>query len=230
MCIEFTLSLFFESATNQKVGVFALRSGLCLNVLVFGDAVWCGVFRIVFDGEQGIDQGGLTKEYFQLIMKELFDPLYGMFIFSASTQCFWFNRDAFILGDRAMMLSNYEMVGKLVGIAIYNNTILELRFPRVIFKKLLRRHGAGGDALDFADFADFDPEMAKGFEQLLAMTEDDDVEAVYCRNFVVESTSALGDEIKFDLLTLSEEGGGGEVNVHSVCFAVNEGADFAVSE
>merc|ERR1719397_40206 len=102
--------------------------------------------RIVFDGEQGIDQGGLTKEYFQLIMKELFDPLYGMFIFSASTQCFWFNRDAFILGDRAMMLSNYEMVGKLVGIAIYNNTILELRFPRVIFKKLLRRHGVGGDA------------------------------------------------------------------------------------
>ena len=117
------------------------------------------MFRIVFDGEQGIDQGGLTKEYFQLMMKELFDPKYGMFILNASTQCFWFNRDAFLLADRATMLSNYEMVGKLVGIAIYNNTILELRFPRVIFKKLLGAH----DGLDFADFADFDPEMAKGF-------------------------------------------------------------------
>lgn len=94
-----------------------------------------------------------------MMMKELFDPKYGMFILNASTQCFWFNRDAFLLADRATMLSNYEMVGKLVGIAIYNNTILELRFPRVIFKKLLGAH----DGLDFADFADFDPEMAKGF-------------------------------------------------------------------
>ena len=166
-------------------------------------------FRIIFDGEQGIDQGGLTKEYFQLIMKELFDPNYGMFILNATTQCFWFNRDCFLLADRATMLSNYEMVGKLVGIAIYNNTILELRFPRVIFKKLLQRNGADS-GLDFADFADFDPEMAKGFEQLLAMTEEDDVEAVYCRNFVVRSTSILGDEMKFDLLTLTDDGGNGE--------------------
>merc|ERR1719361_1916247 len=131
--------------------------------------------RIIFDGEQGIDQGGLTKEYFQLIMKELFDPQYGMFVFNKTTQCFWFNRDAFLLADRQTMLQNYAMVGKLVGIAIYNNTILELRFPRVIFKKLLQRQGDKG-GLDFADFKDFDPEMAKGFEQLLAMTVDDNVE------------------------------------------------------
>merc|ERR1719361_1519207 len=162
--------------------------------------------RIIFDGEQGIDQGGLTKEYFQLIMKELFDPQYGMFVFNASTQCFWFNRDCFELADRATMLSNYEMVGKLVGSAIYNNTILELRFPLVIFKKLLHRHRR--HELHFADFADFDPEMAKGFEQLMAMKEEDDIESVFCRNFVVRHTTMLGVEKKFDLLTLSGSGNG----------------------
>eukprot|EP00486_Rosalina_sp_Unknown_P014967 CAMPEP_0201596018 /NCGR_PEP_ID=MMETSP0190_2-20130828/192835_1 /ASSEMBLY_ACC=CAM_ASM_000263 /TAXON_ID=37353 /ORGANISM="Rosalina sp." /LENGTH=299 /DNA_ID=CAMNT_0048056217 /DNA_START=976 /DNA_END=1872 /DNA_ORIENTATION=- len=45
--------------------------------------------RIIFDGEQGIDQGGLTKEYFQLIMKELFDPNYGMFSYNKTTENYW---------------------------------------------------------------------------------------------------------------------------------------------
>ncbi len=75
--------------------------------------------RIIFDGEQGIDQGGLTKEYFQLIMKELFDPNYGMFIYNKQTENYWFNRDSFDLSDNnSTMLMNYELVGKLVGIAI----------------------------------------------------------------------------------------------------------------
>lgn len=35
--------------------------------------------RVVFEGEEGIDAGGVKKEYFQLIIKELFDPSFSMF-------------------------------------------------------------------------------------------------------------------------------------------------------
>ena len=31
-----------------------------------------------FYGEEGVDEGGLQKEFFQLLVEKLFDPLYGM--------------------------------------------------------------------------------------------------------------------------------------------------------
>lgn len=35
--------------------------------------------NIVFDNEAGIDMGGVSKEYFKLLIEELFDPNLGMF-------------------------------------------------------------------------------------------------------------------------------------------------------
>lgn len=32
---------------------------------------------VEFDGEQGIDEGGLSKEFFQLIVERIFNPDYG---------------------------------------------------------------------------------------------------------------------------------------------------------
>ena len=33
--------------------------------------------RVEFDGEEGVDEGGLQKEFFQLIVEKLFDPMNG---------------------------------------------------------------------------------------------------------------------------------------------------------
>lgn len=33
--------------------------------------------RIEFNGEDGVDEGGLQKEFFQLLVEKLFDPVYG---------------------------------------------------------------------------------------------------------------------------------------------------------
>jgi hypothetical protein len=32
---------------------------------------------VEFDGEEGIDEGGLQKEFFQLLVEKLFDPMNG---------------------------------------------------------------------------------------------------------------------------------------------------------
>ena len=32
-------------------------------------------------GEPGLDMGGLTKEWFQLLIKQIFDAEYGMFVY-----------------------------------------------------------------------------------------------------------------------------------------------------
>ena len=34
---------------------------------------------VEFEGEQGIDEGGVSKEFFQLIVEEIFNPDFGGF-------------------------------------------------------------------------------------------------------------------------------------------------------
>lgn len=36
---------------------------------------------VEFEGEQGIDEGGVSKEFFQLVVEEIFNPDYGNFIY-----------------------------------------------------------------------------------------------------------------------------------------------------
>ena len=36
--------------------------------------------RVEFAGEEGIDEGGVKKEWFQLVVQDLFSLKYGMFI------------------------------------------------------------------------------------------------------------------------------------------------------
>ena len=39
---------------------------------------------IEFDGEVGLDYGGVSREWFFLLSREMFNPYYGLFEYSAS--------------------------------------------------------------------------------------------------------------------------------------------------
>jgi ubiquitin-protein ligase E3 A len=47
--------------------------------------------RVKFIGEEGVDEGGVRKEFFQLLIKELVGTQYGMFTINNETHTFWFN-------------------------------------------------------------------------------------------------------------------------------------------
>jgi len=125
--------------------------------------------KVKFVGEQGIDEGGVKKEFFQILVRELFDATFGMFTYNKETDVFWFNSNTFEDAQE------FELIGMILGLAIYNNIILDIRFPNLIFKKLLNK------PLSFEDFRDFDPALAKGFEQLMHF--EGDVENTFCRSF-----------------------------------------------
>jgi len=46
---------------------------------------------IRFAGEPGIDEGGVRKEYFALVIQELLSPAYGMFKYNEDVQLYYFN-------------------------------------------------------------------------------------------------------------------------------------------
>lgn len=47
--------------------------------------------QVVFVGEEAVDAGGVRKEFFLLIMKELLDPKYGMFRYHEESRLLWFS-------------------------------------------------------------------------------------------------------------------------------------------
>jgi len=128
--------------------------------------------KVQFIGEDGVDAGGVKQEFFQLIVREIFDPKYGMFTYNEETNLFWFNSHSLESEQE------YHLIGMIVGLAIYNNVILDLHFPLVTYKKLLRKR------VYFSDLTEVDPLMHKGLIQMKEF--DGDVEDVFCRHFVVE--------------------------------------------
>ncbi|KAI9471727.1 hypothetical protein BX667DRAFT_471584, partial [Coemansia mojavensis] len=143
--------------------------------------------KIEFVGEEGVDAGGLTKEWFMLLLRELLNPMYGMFTCeSEGGESYWFN-------PAALETSNqFFLVGVVVGLALYNSTILDLHLPLAVFKKLLRT----GEML--TDVAQFRPELSRGLRQLLQY-RGDDVEDVFCLTFEA-SYDAYGEVVTVPLV------------------------------
>ena len=59
------------------------------------------------------------------MMKQLLDPSFGMFKYFESSRLLWFNSDSF------ESESEFELIGILLGVAIYNSVIIDFRMPKV---------------------------------------------------------------------------------------------------
>eukprot|EP00039_Didymoeca_costata_P003325 m.66836 g.66836 ORF g.66836 m.66836 type:complete len:883 (-) comp11842_c0_seq1:6-2654(-) len=145
--------------------------------------------KYVGGGEHGLDMGGVQKEFFQLIMEAILDPQKTMFHKIEDTRAMWIN------GSSLEAFQEFELVGILVGLAIYNSVILNLQFPLALYKKLL------GESLQLQDLKETFPELGRGMQQLLEF--DGDVANVFCQSFHI-SESCYGEMLEIDLI----EGGG----------------------
>ncbi len=127
-----------------------------------------------FVGEEGIDEGGVRKEFFQLLTSQLFDIQYGMFTYINNGRYFWFNKQCIWFTN-----NDYQLVGILFGLALYNNVILDVSFPLALYKKILNI------PLKLNDLTEFDMELYTGLKQLLNYSPKEDIQYIYCRNFDV---------------------------------------------
>ncbi|KJZ80401.1 hypothetical protein HIM_00251 [Hirsutella minnesotensis 3608] len=144
--------------------------------------------RITFRGEEGIDGGGLRKEWFLLLIREVFNPEHGLFLYDEDSRACYFNPNSFETSDQ------FFLVGVVMGLAIYNSTILDVALPPFAFRKLLasaptRAQGPTAHpkpALKYTldDLAEYKPRLARGLKQLLEF--DGDVEETFALDFVID--------------------------------------------
>lgn len=116
--------------------------------------------RVQFVNEPGVDAGGLKKDWFLNLTKVIFDPLAGMLTNIDESNLLWFN---------LVPVDNYEiyyLFGSILGLAIYNSTILDLRFPSAMYKLLL------GHPVGFGDYKQLFPESAVNLQKMLDLPSD----------------------------------------------------------
>jgi HECT-domain (ubiquitin-transferase) len=129
-------------------------------------------------GEEGVDHGGVSQEFFRLVFARAFDPEAQLFTIDPRTRTTWFDPMS------REPLPTYEMLGLLVSLAIYNGITLPVTFPIAFYTKLLGRpvDRSGVRWTDTSMLTEGWLELAKGMQDLLYWSQGD-VADVFVREY-----------------------------------------------
>ncbi|KAM4834293.1 putative E3 ubiquitin-protein ligase HERC3 isoform 5-T5 [Thomomys bottae] len=128
--------------------------------------------KVIFDGEEAVDAGGVTKEFFLLLLKELLNPIYGMFTYYQDSNLLWFSDTCFVEHNW------FHLIGITCGLAIYNSTVVDLHFPLALYKKLLNVKPG------LEDLKELSPTEGRSLQELLDYPGED-IEETFCLNFTI---------------------------------------------
>ena len=100
---------------------------------------------IVFEGEEGQDAGGLLREWYMIISREMFNAMYALFRTSPGDRVtYTINPSSHCNPNH---LSYFKFVGRVVAKAVYDNRLLECYFTRSQSKHRSEERRVGKECL-----------------------------------------------------------------------------------
>ncbi|KAI6134471.1 hypothetical protein EV401DRAFT_2052880 [Pisolithus croceorrhizus] len=115
-----------------------------------GDQIKYGKLSVRFYDEEGVDAGGVTREWFQILARQMFDPNYALFQPCAADKLTYQpNKNSWVNPEH---LSFFKFVGRVIGKAIYDGRLLDAYFAKSLYRQLL------GKPVDYRDVEWVDPE------------------------------------------------------------------------
>ncbi|CEH14240.1 related to ubiquitin-protein ligase 1 [Ceraceosorus bombacis] len=153
---------------------------------VFEDSFWFfrrhsgteikhGKLNVRFYNEEGIDAGGVTREWFQVLARAMFNPDYALFApCAADRTTYQPNRMSAVNPDH---LAFFTFIGRVIGKAIYDGRLLDAYFTRSFYKHILNK------PVDYRDLESVDPEYYKSLEWML----ENDITDILDLNFSVDA-------------------------------------------
>ncbi|XP_017050710.2 LOW QUALITY PROTEIN: E3 ubiquitin-protein ligase HUWE1 [Drosophila ficusphila] len=124
-----------------------------------GPEEWKNRFYIVFEDEEGQDAGGLLREWYVIISREIFNPMYALFCVSPG------DRVTYMINPSSHAnpnhLSYFKFVGRVIAKAVHDNKLLECYFTRSFYKHIL------GKQVKHTDMESQDYEFYKGLDYLM---------------------------------------------------------------
>ncbi|TBU18987.1 E3 ubiquitin-protein ligase [Ordospora colligata] len=113
--------------------------------------------RTTFRNEEGVDSGGIRKEYFQLLSHEIRED----------NKLFEHVENKIWIKAGAKDMCEYEAVGRIIAIALYNNIVLSIPFPRLFFKKLLEKKPT------IEDLEEISPDVSMSLKKLRMLSKEE---------------------------------------------------------
>jgi len=150
---------------------------------------------IKFEGEDGLDYGGLSREFFFLLSHEMFNPFYCLFEYSAhDNYTLQINPNS---GVNPEHLNYFKFIGRVVGLGIFHRRFLDAYFIVSFYKMILKKKIA------LPDLESVDAGLHRG---LTWMLENDITD-------VIEDTFSITEEHFGEVVTVDLKPGGRDVEV-----------------
>jgi len=176
---------------NNIVDIFIDRKNLFFDaydqIMSKSPAELKTILNIKFKGEEGIDAGGLLRDFLYQISQEIGNPNYSLFQYS--------NTNSYELDINPMSSINpehlhyFRFIGRIIGLSIYHNQYLSVNFTFLFYKKLLNK------PLDFSDMELIDPEVCKNIKWLLEHNGAENL----CLNFTLDMEDCFGNHKTIEL-------------------------------
>ncbi|KAL3909205.1 MAG: hypothetical protein SGARI_002715 [Bacillariaceae sp.] len=132
-------------------------------------------WRIEFLGEPGIDAGGVTREWFQLLTEQIFDPDFGLWLSSVNNQMCMTINPASNISCPDDHLVYFRFLGRILGRALFDQQLVKGHMARHIYKHLL------GWPITFDDLETQDEEYYNSLKKFTTM---DDL-SMMCLDFTI---------------------------------------------
>ncbi|KAL9060620.1 MAG: hypothetical protein Q9162_000571 [Coniocarpon cinnabarinum] len=146
-----------------------------------------GKLNVRFHNEEGVDAGGVTREWFQVLARQMFNPDYALFNPVASDRTtFHPNTLSWVNPEH---LSFFKFIGRIIGKALYENRVLDCHFSRAVYKKIL------GEPVSIKDMETVDLDYSKNMEWMLS----NDITDIITETFST-TVDKFGDEEVVDLI------------------------------
>jgi len=162
-----------------------------------------GRLTIVFQGEDGVDAGGLTREWYLTVSKQMLNPDKALFIHSSNGLTYQPNPASTIQPD---YLKYFKFAGQLVGKALWDEQLLDAHFTQSMYKHMLNQ------PIEYTDVESIDPEYYRNLGWMLKNDITD----------ILEETFSIVREQFGEMLTIDLKPNGRNLEVN-VCVCVQGG-------
>uniref|UniRef100_A0A672J2K0 E3 ubiquitin-protein ligase n=1 Tax=Salarias fasciatus TaxID=181472 RepID=A0A672J2K0_SALFA len=151
---------------------------------------------IIFPGEEGLDYGGVAREWFFLLSHEVLNPMYCLFEYAGKDNyCLQINPASFINPDH---LKYFKFIGRFIAMALFHGKFIDTGFSLPFYKRILNK------PLSLKDLESVDPE----FYNSLIWIKDNDIEECGLEMFFCVDKEILG-----EISTQELKPGGGDIQV-----------------
>ncbi|XP_061820841.1 NEDD4-like E3 ubiquitin-protein ligase WWP1 [Nerophis lumbriciformis] len=142
---------------------------------------------VIFRGEEGLDYGGLAREWFFLLSHEVLNPMYCLFEYAGkSNYCLQINPASAINPDH---LSYFCFIGRFIAMALFHGKFIDTGFSLPFYKRMLNKK------LLLKDLESIDPE----FYNSLIWIRDNNIEECGLEMFFSVDMEILGKITSHDL-------------------------------